>query len=735
MASIFQKYVNGVQPVTGLAEAGANIGKSYAQGISKLGEVIGAGLQAYGENQQRSEAADAKIASGIARFKQISDIYAQDPEFAPVVAGYAERMSQYQKAPSESLAKKLQAANDIDVMVADLGQTLQAQQLVRGRQIERVGTEALDKFKDVTKVTDPALIQANVLKFKTGDNYDNNEGAFITGLNAFRSQAEAAGKKIQGTDAEAIDSYRRNVTDSVNKAMTAGTLDKATGQRIIEQVEAARKLDRQSQAAKEALPDFGMTAAPRSSKAGYDIVQGTAYQPDAGKPESVSNNPKADAIAKLSEIAVAERKKPMELKKELNTLGSKILDDVNNSFLLRIANGENVTPMDIGKAITGADIESNPTTSSVMVGPYGGFVGSRPMSLPSQYTPARSSFDAAVKKLGIKYDQPITADQMLSINKLVTEGVAKMSNTAEKTKAEIEATTSKTIKEESVKKAEKTEESVSPAPVVGLGKQSVGMVEYERKMSVAEKKSKVANFMTARIGVTDPATGKKVLPAGFNAWFSKAVPESEARVVNVDGIQLLWDGQKFTQIQAAKAPTMKEIRENMIGVYGRQDESGRLVPSEFIPESGVYLGGLFTGTDAADTKFREDMGNLIDARGSVKRLQAINDKFGESLNLSDAGVAEVDVMNLKAALRRDIVGVGQVSNYEQTLIDRVIANPTDFLQLEPKARAILLALAERIDRKIANNAAQYGLTAEIRGTEGGSRYQSLRQKYLAEKLK
>lgn len=719
-----------------MLETGAAIGKMYQQGLSDIGAAIGQGLKVYGENQQKSEAADAKIAAGIARFKQISDIYAQDPEFAPVVAGYAERMAEFQKAPSGSLAKKLQAANDIDVMVADLGQTLQAQQLVRGRQIERVGNEALNKFKDVTKVTDPAFIQANVLKFKTGDNYDNNEGAFVTGLNSFRSQAAAAGKQIKGTDAEAIDSYRRNVTDSVNKAMTAGTLDKATGQRIIEQVESARKLDRQSQAAKEALPDFGMTAAPRSSKAGYDIVQGTAYQP-AKKETKIADEIDAQVRATIEPFrqeaqtsleSLLGRKKDLEaqLNKEERikvisgerapiegTIENVINNITNPAGRYLVEKYSEVTDgkvsVDWGKILRDSAVTTNPMVLGpigTMLVQNGAFDKGKPLAEKTKIAEAAvQAFPAAGTKA-----------QIADINSQISK-------------------TEQTIKAMDASLNKKPAEAPAPAPVVGLGKQSVGMVEYERKMSVAEKKSKVANFMTARIGVTDPATGKKVLPAGFNAWFSKAVPESEARVVNVDGIQLLWDGQKFTQIQAAKAPTMKEIRENLIGVYGRQDESGRLVPSEFIPESGVYLGGLFTGTDAADTKFREDMGNLIDARGSVKRLQAINDKFGESLNLSDAGVAEVDVMNLKAALRRDIVGVGQVSNYEQTLIDRVIKNPTDFLSLEPKDRAILLALAERIDRKIANNAAQYGLTAEIRGTEGGSRYQSLRQKYLAEKLK
>lgn len=718
-----------------MLETGAAIGKMYQQGLSDIGAAIGQGIKIYGENQQKSEAADAKIAAGIARFKQISDIYAQDPEFAPVVAQFAERMAQYQSAPSESLTKKLVAANEIDVLTNDLGQSLQAQQMVRARQVERVGTEALDKFKDVKTVTDPQFIKEGVLKFNTGQNFDQNQGVFTTGLKNFREAARAAGKELGGTDAEAIESYRRNVTDSVNKAMTAGTLDKAVGQRIIEQVEAARKLDSQSQAAKEALPDFGMTAAPRSSKAAYDVVTGTAYQPPKKETTAESETEariratiepfRQDAQAALEslkaqkktlEAKASEEERLKVIKGERAPIEGTVENVINNIVnpygrgviekYSKVQNGE--VTVDWGKLLRDTAVTTNPT----ILGPFGTLLVQS------------GAFDAG-KPLAEK-------------TKITEEAIKAFPATG--TKAQIEDINKQISRTEETIKAmgtslQKPAQKEAPAPVVSLGRQVAGTIETEKKMSIAERKSKVADFMTARIGVTDPVTGKKVLPAGFNAWFSKAVPESEARVVDVDGVQLLWDGQKFTQIQAAKAPTMKEIRENLIGVYGTQDESGRLVATEFIPDSGVYLGGIFTGSDAADTKFREDMGNLIDARGSVRRLQEINDKFGESLNLRDAGIAEVDVMNLKAALRRDIVGVGQVSNYEQTLIDRVIKNPTDFLSLEPKDRAILLALAERIDRKIANNAAQFGLRAEIRGTEGGSRYQSLRQKYLAEKLK
>jgi hypothetical protein len=128
------------------------------------------------------------------------------------------------------------------------------------------------------------------------------------------------------------------------------------------------------------------------------------------------------------------------------------------------------------------------------------------------------------------------------------------------------------------------------------------------------------------------------------------------------------------------------------------------------------------------------MTQLVDARRSIRRLQEINDKTGEFASFKLSGEAAVEVMNLKAALRTDIIGVGTVSNFEQALIDKVIKDPTEFFSMESRDRAILLALANRIDRRIRNYGAAKGLTVQIRDTDSESgRYEALRQKYLKEK--
>lgn len=730
MASSFQRYSGqGIQPVTGMAEAGANIGKMYAQGLGQLGEAIGQGIKVYGENQQKSQMADAKLASGIERFKQISSIYAQDPEFAPVVASFANRMAAYQDAPNQSLSKKLVMANDIDSMVGELTSTIQAQQVIRARQVERIGGEALMNINGKTTVTDPAIISENVMKFDTSKTYDQNQSAALEGLNRFRQAAQQAGKEIKGTDADFLDMYRRNIADSTNKAMTAGSLDKNVGSKILEQIEAVRGIEKSNARAESDMPVLPSMA--KSKRSDYESAVTPAYQPTAqDKEKQAAGEQVIKAYApfkKESETRLKslEQEKQALLKKVEEDKATALLQPRKSPFQSLWDNLADYSTQFIADKI--ADYSKIDEKGNVVID-YG--------KVAKSYFATTTAGATGVLLDQLSQEGPSKIDEV-KIKTTIDKGLRNANS--QRRLEEIEANIKS---EKELLSGIQTASGIKPdvaaaqkAPVVGLGKQSAGFIESERDMNQAERKSKVAEFLTSRIGMTDPKTGQKVLPSGFDSWYKGMVPESDARVVDVDGIKLLWTGKGFEQVKAATPPSTKEIREGMIGVYGNQTADGRLVPEEFIPDSGVYFSGILRGNDTADKEFKEEQSKLIESRSSLKRLQEINDKTGESFSPALRGEADVHVMVLQSALRRDIVGVGSVSDYENKMIKRVIDNPADFFELDSKQRAILLALAERIDRKIISNGAKYGLKVEIKDNGSRSRYASLREKFLAEKLK
>lgn len=729
MASSFQRYSGqGIQPVTGMAEAGANIGKMYAQGLGQLGEAIGQGIKVYGENQQKSQMADAKLASGIKRFKQISSIYAQDPEFAPVVASFADRMAAYQDAPNQSLSKKLVMANDIDSMVGELASTIQAQQVVRARQVERIGGEALMNINGKTTVTDPAIIGENVMKFDTSKTYDQNQSAALEGLNRFRQAAQQAGKEIKGTDADFLDMYRRNIADSTNKAMTAGSLDKNVGSKILEQIEAVRGIEKSNARAESDMPVLPSMA--KSKRSDYEAAVTPAYQPTAQDKEKQSASEqviKAYAPSKKeseTRLKSLEQEKQALLKKVEEDKATALLQPRKSPVQSLLDNLTDYSKQFIADKI--ADYSKIDEKGNVVID-YG--------KVAKSYFATTTAGATGVLLDQLSQEGPSKIDEV-KIKTTIDKGLRNANS--QRRLEEIEANIKS---EKELLSGIQTASGIKPdvaspkAPVVGLGKQSAGFIESERDMNQAERKAKVAEFLTSRIGMTDPKTGQKVLPSGFDSWYKGMVPESDARVVDVDGVKLLWNGKGFEQVKAATPPSTKEIREGMIGVYGNQTADGRLVPEEFIPDSGVFFSGILRGNDTADKEFKDEQSKLIESRSSVKRLQEINDKAGEAFSPSLRGEADVHVMVLSSALRRDIVGVGSVSDYENKLIKKVIDSPATFFSLESKDRAILLALAERIDRKIISNGAKYGLKVEIKDNGGRSRYASLREKFLAEKLK
>lgn len=284
----------------------------------------------------------------------------------------------------------------------------------------------------------------------------------------------------------------------------------------------------------------------------------------------------------------------------------------------------------------------------------------------------------------------------------------------------------------------KTTGQTAKVPDIGLGDMIVGSRTDTRPISVSERKSQVQDFLTQRFGAIDPTdpSGKRRVPVqGFEEYFKKAVPESDIKEYTTEsGIRLIQMNGKWEQMKMPEARTLQDIRKESVGIYGKQSSNGELIPTEFIPNSGVMVGGMFRGTDAANDKYTEEMTGLIDSRRSIRRLQEINDKTGEWASFKLSGEAIVEVTNLKAALRTDIIGVGTVSNFEQELIDRVIKDPTTFFSMESKDRAILLALASRVDRRIQNISAAKGLTVQIRDTNNqNSRFDDLRQRYLREK--
>jgi hypothetical protein len=726
MASSFQKYSQGIQPVTGMAEAGSNIGKMYQQGLGAIGVGLAEGIKAYNENSAKSEMANAKIQTLGQDIANKIAMYSKDPEIAQsgILEGLMAKAQALQEAPAKSLSQRIAIAHDAETSLAGFGNQLQEWSFLRGREMERAAQEGLQKFSGVKTVTDPTFTKAGEFAFDPNKTLEQNKADALAKLNTIRR----SNPKMEGTDEDFLATWLANSEQAIAKA-DPNVIPAAVSSSVLEQIAASKRiLQSNKEAQKTGLVEDFLARGKKSSKADFEKVN-TSVADVLGE-----NQKKAETFAPdwLLQKAKEEKQNKAISSAYLQQQAPLIVKNLTNKILEQAEQGNQITPRDIMDFLGSEEINNNVlanTTpnlsfpvmaSSSQAASYARW-GHTNIEEPT-FTPAASFVMKEIKKLEKTNNLPLTSEDILRLTTSLGGKVDEFQKIAQNV----------------VEKAQSAPVQEKPkAPVVPLGEMPVGSVTKEQRLSVMERQKEVADFITSRMGAidpTDPERKRRLPVAGFDKFYKSLVPESEIREFTTDsGIRMMYANGKWEQIKGSEQMSLQDIRKSKVGVYGQQDASGRFVPTEFVEGSGVYIGGLYSGSDAGNEKYSEEIANLIDARRGVKVLQQINDQMGESLSPTAQGKALVEEMNLAAMLRTDIVGVGTVSNYEQELIKKVTERSTNFFSLESKDRAVLIALAQRVDRRIKNISAAKGLTVVIKDDTGGNKYQALREQYLKEK--
>lgn len=772
--AMFQQYQGGIAPVQGISEAGARIGQFAEQGLDAFGKSLGEGIKAYNENSAKSEMANVKIAGLSQDIANKIAMYSKDPEIAQsgVLQGLMQKGQMLTEAPTKGLSQRLAIAHDAETTLAGFGQQLQESLFLRGREIQRGIDEALKRFENATTTTDPIFYKDPNFAVHTGETIQQQKDRIM----AFFKKVRAANPKIQGSDEDFWAGWVNNAqqifakgVEGLHPSITSAQLEALQAeQNISKNQKAVNELDSNAIGGmimnkdgmyEEATPvsnsvkDYeAMTAIP-ADKPYTDVAdamkslgyEDTTSQKGAELAKRLAQE--KENVTKLEgwQASLTGQQREAESNKKIaetisDTFGKLLPTEttLNVSVKTILSNWrqknpkEPITPELVKKVITAS--RSTPATS--VIGAFGQMFNEG--LLQATKNPLGIG---TILKSATEHNRYFTKQESSTIDKLVRDEAKLMDNPkgglmiGDSIERQIDNSKKEINKLES---QIKTSQPVrQPAPKVAVGDVVLGQVENTEQLTVSQRKAQVQDFLTQKFGAIDPTdpTGKKRVPVqGFDAFFQKAIPESEIKEFTTEGgTRLIRINDKWEMVKESTPRTTKQIREDMIGVYGKQTADGRLVPTELIPNSGVEIGGLYRGTDASEATFNDEMTQLIDARRGVKRLQEINDKVGEFASLKDSGEAAVEVMNLRAALRKDIIGVGTVSNYEQSLIQEVIIDPTKFLSMESKDRAILLALAQRIDRRIQNIGSSKGLTVRIRDVNSANRYEAMRQQYLKAK--
>lgn len=255
-----------------------------------------------------------------------------------------------------------------------------------------------------------------------------------------------------------------------------------------------------------------------------------------------------------------------------------------------------------------------------------------------------------------------------------------------------------------------------PEPEYALTNQynmALGTTTASVATSLESKRNDMKTFFQKKYGY---------VPASFEESFKAIYPEANFKTMETPYGAFMYDGKDWKQIQMQqpKVASRKELAEEKAVSFGKLQPDSTIDVNEFgelVPNSGVYVRGIFGGTPTEAFKFRTQMLEASNAKKAVGRLVEINDMVGESLpwNSKVWGEAKALLPQIKAGLRTDIIGVGTVSNYEQQLIEEVVANPTLFWSLESSDRAKLAVIMDKISNRLAQEPANYGLEVKIAG--------------------
>jgi hypothetical protein len=409
-----------------------------------------------------------------------------------------------------------------------------------------------------------------------------------------------------------------------------------------------------------------------------------------------------DATAKITARATEAKKKPLELKETLNNLGSSILQNVTDDVRQRIAEGEKLTLMDIGKQITALDQELNPTNTTINIGPYGYGLG-RNVTLPSQNSPARSIFDAAAKKLGIKGGQPISDEQFLQLQQEMLKGVKTQTDTAAAAAEERKGITPEKVAADVAAAAAKKLNPPSTTPAAKSKPFSIGELELgsrlvDYQLNAVEREAAARDFYSKRFGS---------VPTGFTEMYRTMYPEATVRTTTVNGIPVMVDGKgNVTPLTSGKEADIEKIAASKALTFQNTEIA-----------DGVILDGVFAGTVSGAQAFRKDYAHMANVRNAIEELIKINDMGYESLSPTARARADQLQSEIIAALRIPIIGPGQVAIYEQEILQNIVKKGTGIFSLETSEKAALKGLQDRVNRELVNWPKSLGLSVKVGGQE------------------
>jgi hypothetical protein len=774
MASPFQRYQSGIEASTGnLVQASGQMAAMTANTIAGFGQNLAQGLQQYNENSAKNDILTSEAEALGQQIQQFAAQFGDSPEHKPFADSLQPYIQQLAKVPSQSLTQKMGTVTGVKAAFANVGQQLQVFELMRKERMARDINAARGGVREFDEQTVPtAIIPSGKLPYFYNKNYTEQEGELVRLAN----EAKARGASVDLPSV--LDNWRKGLKAN---AMSRPDLPPQVKEALVKQIDAGEGLTENIQTDESGVTDYAKEAemydkastsvkeqlAPPKAKAPVDKgtppaggATGTTKESKpvsteeaqaAGKKAVTLENDIRALFGTRKNLEPYEQKKKDKMLAEVKALREtaasaedaqvelKKVDAQIKAIDESIERGETLEPSfwsRIGDSLTKWRIESQIDNSKefaseaiirsgIKITPENvkEFLNKNPDAIKGTSFPT-----GELRRITTKERQIIDSGIYPVLSKLETKLYTTKSTdpldirrSLEGKKTELENRVATGIVNAKPSDISKAQQAAKPAeakaePEYALTNQynmAIGTTTASVATSLESKRNDMKTFFQKKYGY---------VPASFEESFKATYPEANFKTMETPYGAFMYDGKDWKQIQMqqVKPPSRKELAEEKAVSFGKLQSDSSIDVNEFgelVPNSGVYVRGIFAGSPTDASKFRTQMLEGSNAKRAVGRLIEINDMVGESMpwNSSLWGEAKALLPQIKAGLRTDIIGVGTVSNYEQQLIEEVVANPTLFWSLESSDRAKLAVIMDKISNKLIQEPANFGLEVKVAG--------------------
>lgn len=234
--SMFQQYQNGIAPVQGQLEAGANIGRMYGNALANVGENLAKGIEEYHKNRDMVQAADEKIDVMSADFENRMKLFSSSPELAPFAARYEPLHAKLKKGHGLGLSQKIALLHEVDTLNDKTDKDFNIYHAVKQSQAMQMLPEGIAAANQGSVVSSPRASNPEDTKWSPYKTYDQNEQSVRKYYRDIVSKSPSAIKFK--TENDFINQWRRALPSVIAADSTLHPSVKANAIQQIEQASA-----------------------------------------------------------------------------------------------------------------------------------------------------------------------------------------------------------------------------------------------------------------------------------------------------------------------------------------------------------------------------------------------------------------------------------------------------------------------------------------------------------------